>query len=370
VLLTLRLLLAVVFVLAGVTKLLDLPGSRKAVAGFGVPARLSAPVGLLLPIAELVVAIALIPRATAWWGALGAVIMLTLFVVGIAVSVARGKAPDCHCFGQLYSEPVGRSTLVRNVALAVLAGFVLWQGPGTSAVEWVGDLSNAEWVLLVAIGLLAVCVIGQGFLFFNLMKQHGRLLLRLDALEAGPGTIGQAPAAARPPALSHQQLAIGSVAPAFTLHDLDEGVVTLADLLAPGKPVFLMFSDPGCGSCTALLPEIAGWQQACPGLTMAVISRGTSEGNRAKARDLGIRYILLQRDRETAQAYGSHATPCAVIVRPDGTIGSQVAVGPVAIRNLVEPWGNESADGAQASTHSGGQKHAVVTPGQSAVHSG
>jgi peroxiredoxin len=232
-----------------------------------------------------------------------------------------------------------------------------------SAVEWVGDFSNAERVLFVTVGILAACVIGQGFLFFNLMKQHGRLLLRLDALEAGPGTIGQAPRAALSPALSHQELAIGSVAPAFELRDLDEGVVALDDLLAPGKPVFLVFSDSGCGSCTTLLPEIAHWQRECTLLTLAVISRGTPESNRAKVADAGIRHVLLQRDRETAKAYGAQATPSAVFVRPDGTMGSQVAVGPVAIRNLVKPWVDESAGTAQASTDSGGQKHAMVTPG-------
>ena len=132
-----RTLLAAVFVLAGVTKLLDPSGSRQALVNFGVPVRLGPSIGLLLPLAELVIAVALIPRPTAWWGALGAFTLLSLFVVGISVTLVRGKAPDCHCFGQLYSEPVGRSTLLRNIALAALAGFVLWQGredPGASAV--------------------------------------------------------------------------------------------------------------------------------------------------------------------------------------------------------------------------------------------
>ena len=32
-------------------------------------------------------------------------------------------------------------------------------------------------------------------------------------------------------------------------------------LRAPGKPVLLIFVDPGCGPCTALLPEIGRWQR-------------------------------------------------------------------------------------------------------------
>jgi peroxiredoxin len=364
VLLTSRLLLAVVFVLAGVTKLLDPSGSRQALASFGVPARLSPSIGLLLPLAELVVAVALIPRPTAWWGALGAFTLLSLFVIGIAVTLARGEAPDCHCFGQLYSEPVGRSTLARNIALAALAGFVLWQGwgdPGTSSVAWIGRISVAERALLLAVAIVTAGMIAEGWILLNLVQQNGRLLLRLDDLEARLGATGQVPAVPPVPAPSAKGLPIGSVAPAFMLRDLEEEPVTLADLLAPGKPVFLVFSDPGCGPCTALMPDVATWQQPGSRLTVAVISRGTPESNRAKLADLGIRHILLQRDRETAQAYGAPATPSAVLVQSDGTIGSGVALGPAAIQTLIDPWVEESPRTPLATVDSGKQVPATYT---------
>ena len=55
-----RLLLALVFLVAGLAKLADLAGSRQALRDFGVPARLATPLGTLLPLAELVVAVALL----------------------------------------------------------------------------------------------------------------------------------------------------------------------------------------------------------------------------------------------------------------------------------------------------------------------
>ena len=67
-----RLVLAAVFTLAGVAKLSDLKGSRKAIIEFGLPTVLASPLALLLPLAELAVAAALIPASSAWWGALGA----------------------------------------------------------------------------------------------------------------------------------------------------------------------------------------------------------------------------------------------------------------------------------------------------------
>ena len=48
-----RLVLGAVFTLAGVAKLSDLKGSRRAVIDFGVPSAIAAPLGLLLPVAEL-----------------------------------------------------------------------------------------------------------------------------------------------------------------------------------------------------------------------------------------------------------------------------------------------------------------------------
>src|SRR5690242_12665316 len=100
-----RVVLALIFVVAGLAKLADLAGSQQALRDFGVPAKLSRPLGVLLPLAELVVAVALLPAVSAWWAALGALALLLLFVAGIGYNLARGRAPDCHCFGQLHSAP-------------------------------------------------------------------------------------------------------------------------------------------------------------------------------------------------------------------------------------------------------------------------
>jgi uncharacterized membrane protein YphA (DoxX/SURF4 family) len=119
-----RLLLALVFAVAGAAKLADREGSRGAVVDFGVPSALAAPLGLLLPLAELAVAATLLPASTAKWGALGALALLSVFVVGISINLARGRTPECHCFGQLHSAPVGWKTLARNVLLTIHPEFI------------------------------------------------------------------------------------------------------------------------------------------------------------------------------------------------------------------------------------------------------
>jgi hypothetical protein len=126
---------------------------------------LATPSGGLLPLAELAVGCALMPAVSAWWGALGALALMLLFAVGIAINLTRGRKPDCHCFGQLHSSPAGWKTLGRDGALAAVAGFVVWQGTedgvGPSAVGWLGTLSGAQSLGLISGTVLAGIVAGM-----------------------------------------------------------------------------------------------------------------------------------------------------------------------------------------------------------------
>lgn len=122
--LTARLGLAIVFALAGLAKLADRPGSQQALMAFGMPEVFTRPGSVLLPLAELAVAVMLVPASTATLGALGALILLLGFSARIIRSMALGESPDCHCLGQLRSKPVGWPTLARNTGLVFVAGFV------------------------------------------------------------------------------------------------------------------------------------------------------------------------------------------------------------------------------------------------------
>ncbi|HZQ83637.1 MAG TPA: MauE/DoxX family redox-associated membrane protein [Acidimicrobiales bacterium] len=123
-----RLLLAVVFAVAAVGKLMDREGTRRALVEFGVPASLAEPGALVLPFAELAVSAFCLVGPVAVWGAMGALVLLAFFSTGIAVSLAHGRRPDCHCFGQLHSAPAGPGTLARNAVFIVLAGVILLRG--------------------------------------------------------------------------------------------------------------------------------------------------------------------------------------------------------------------------------------------------
>src|SRR5260370_9023428 len=156
-LLTARLLLAAMFAVAGLAKLWGAAGSRAALIGFGLPAALATPLGRLLPLAELAVAVALVPTISAWWGALGALALLLVFVAGIGYNLARGRRPECHCFGQLHSAPAGWATLIRNLLLTSVAGFVIGFGRATArrrVLDGLGILHLIQGLRLVESGVV------------------------------------------------------------------------------------------------------------------------------------------------------------------------------------------------------------------------
>jgi len=326
-----RLALAVVFFLAGAAKLADRAGSQASLVDFGLPAALASLFGVALPVVELGVAIALLSATAAYWGAIGALILLGVFTAGIVNLMVRGHQADCRCFGQLHSSPVGWSTLARNLALATIAAFVLagQRGrTGPSYLDWFGSLGTMEWIALLAV-LFALGLFAAGLWFgLHLMRQHGRVLLRLDALERA--------LAERGIILAQEGLPIGARAPAFDALNLHGGATSLRELLAPGIPVLLVFTSPGCAACRTVLPDVARWQgDHGARLTVALISQGTLEENRVLFDQAGVRHVLVQRAREIAAGFGADATPSAVLISRDGTIASPLAEGVTDVRALL-----------------------------------
>lgn len=331
-LLSVRLGLAIVFVIAGVAKLADRTGSRRSLQAFGMPERLIPAAALALPFLEITLALGLLPASTAWLASIGMVALLAGFVAGIAYNLARGRRPDCHCFGQLYSKPIGFETLLRNGFLVALAAVVVNAGPsgtGPSAVAWLFDLRPDTLLLGGAVVLLTVISMIQAWFLIQLFRQHGRLLLRVE-------TAGlPAPVAAPAPIAVETGLPINAPAPALELMTLDGRAIALAELLTDHRPAVLLFVDPGCTPCQELLPEAADWRQRyADRFHLVAVSRGSVEANRQKTR--GLAHVWLQHDREALDAYRVSGTPSAVLIAPDGRIASQVAGGADQIRTLVD----------------------------------
>jgi methylamine dehydrogenase accessory protein MauD len=161
----------------------------------------------------------------------------------------------------------------------------------------------------------------QWWLLLHLLRRYGLLLRRVEALE------GEEPLEALP---------VGEVAPDFELPDLHGEALTLESLRAPERPLILLFVDPQCGPCKELFPDVGHWQtEHSDKLSVAFVSRGEPEENATMALEHDLTDVLLQEDWEVADAYHVDGTPSAVLVRPDGTIGSSALEGVHDVRTFL-----------------------------------
>ncbi len=332
----LRLALAAVFLVSACAKLADLAGTRRAILDFGVPAQCVGAFTAMLPIAELVAVAALLDPRTARWGALLVLLLLAMFSIAIAINLAHGRRPECHCFGQIHSEPIGPGALIRNAAIAAVAVVVAGAGhAGPSAIGWLARLDSSHLLALIVILLAAIgCWFGTRFAL-DLLRQNGRLLLRIERLENALRAHGIDlfdDVTTRP----HVGLPPGERAPPFLATTIEGGSRTLADLLAPARPVLLVFTDPDCRMCEALTLQLARWEHEHAGVfTIALVSTGDLAAVRAKATLHEPGRVLHDPAGSISDAYQSKGTPAALLIGANGMIASSLAQGEGEIGTLV-----------------------------------
>jgi peroxiredoxin len=177
----------------------------------------------------------------------------------------------------------------------------------------------------------------MAWLLVHLLGQNGRLLVRFDQIEEALAEHDIEILADEEDAQEEDGLRYADPAPTFDLPGVHGETMTLDALCAQGKPVLLVFSDPGCGPCNALMPDIRRWQrEQAARLTVAVISSGAVAANKAKSDEHGLINVLIQEGREINGLYRVGGTPTGILVRADGAIGSRAAVGAEEIRALVK----------------------------------
>lgn len=197
-------------------------------------------------------------------------------------------------------------------------------------------------VLAVLILIWAVMAVGC-WLGYLLVRQSGRILLRLDALEE---RLGPRPSPSRTidPALalpmtanSATGLPLGQPAPAFTLPDLNGEQVSLEQFR--GRRILLISWDPGCGFCRQMAPELASLpvDDVAGSPLPILVATGDVEQNRTLVAEHDIRCpVLLQHSTEVTSRYGAHGTPMGYLIDEQGRIASDLAVGAQALLELYD----------------------------------
>lgn len=111
------------------------------------------------------------------------------------------------------------------------------------------------------------------------------------------------------------------------------GEIALADYR--GRPVLLVFSDPACGPCHDLAPELEQYHRTTPDVQIVMVSRRDSEANLAMMAQYGLTFpVVLQSHLDLSRAYGSLAVPLAYLIDGRGVIAENAAIGAEAILAL------------------------------------
>ena len=150
--------------------------------------------------------------------------------------------------------------------------------------------------------------------------------------EASPVHKGNRPLSAS--RINRSGLARGTPAPAFTLPLSDGGEISLVDYR--GRRLLLVFSDPNCGPCRELMPQLTSLHKRTPDIEILMISRGRIEAVEAELAERPANFpVAVQKSWEISRRYAKFATPIAYLIDEHGKIASEVAAGPEPILILL-----------------------------------
>jgi uncharacterized membrane protein YphA (DoxX/SURF4 family) len=121
-----RLVVGGIFAAAAIPKLLDPSAFAASIANYHlVPDLVATASASVLPVLELVVALALVSGVQARGAAVAAGGMLIVFALAMTQAILRDINLDCGCFGSAAAAEVGWGSVLRNVGLTLLCGLIV-----------------------------------------------------------------------------------------------------------------------------------------------------------------------------------------------------------------------------------------------------
>lgn len=119
-------LLVCVFIVSGLTKLIDIKGFEIAVSRFEIlPSFFISYFSILLPVVELFLGLCLLFGLYINLVLKSLFILTCFFILVIITTLIRGITVNCGCFGGLFNDIVGTEVLIRNIFLLGLLTFLI-----------------------------------------------------------------------------------------------------------------------------------------------------------------------------------------------------------------------------------------------------
>src|SRR5437867_363015 len=182
----------------------------------------------------------------------------------------------------------------------------------------------------VMIVVLGIVILGLAAVVYQLIKQQGRILLRLDHLERLAEEEGKAVKGPVPDSLKSEPQGIppGTPVAPFSLPDVSGRVVSLQEFR--GRRILLVHWNPQCGFCDLIAPDLAQLQPDLHkrNIQLLLVSYGDREPNRKLAREHGLKCpILLMKDSQRLEAFRNEGTPVAYLLDEEARVARALAEG-------------------------------------------
>lgn len=180
--------------------------------------------------------------------------------------------------------------------------------------------------------------------FYQIVKQQGRILLRLEQLEGRPQP---APTKVEEPGeeVEPAGLPLETDFPAFSFPDLSGKAVGLEEFR--GKRVLLVQWNFECGFCDSIAAELAALQTSFDkaNVTLVLLAYGDADFNQKGAAGHGLTCpILLMKEIGSPKPFEHRGTPVAYLLDETGRVDAPFASGAVHVLSLAKALVGLSAD--------------------------
>jgi copper chaperone CopZ len=116
------------YIVFGAFKLLNVPAFAESYAKYDIIAKVFKPWAYAYPFIELGLGLAFLFWIQMWPATWAALILSLIGAVGVILSVSRKETIQCACLGNVFNLPMSSVTIVENLGMAAMAGWMLTFG--------------------------------------------------------------------------------------------------------------------------------------------------------------------------------------------------------------------------------------------------
>ena len=232
-----RILIALVFIISGIIKLLSAKDFISSINSFEVvPVSLQLPIGYLIIMLEIVLGVLILLNVKLNFSLKTIISILIIFTAFLIVKYSEGAEVSCGCFGDLSTGKISISNILRNLILIIVAIVVLSYNIKLGSKNKLQDTNKLVYNNFLFYGK-TFFVVGLVFISVALAYQNRELKNKTAILLTEKNVINE-----------------GETATAFNAQDLNGNQLKMFNETTNNKKLLYIFSTH-CKTCRINIPN-------------------------------------------------------------------------------------------------------------------